>query len=272
MASPIVVDKTGAGPAPSHEDVAAVLNSIFTAKLSHSSVEAAYALTTLLQNSVGFRGLQSYGILDEIKKAAADKKNPGRREGAMNALGALFEKMPPAQRLTEVVFLIQEETAVLLALDALSDKTGTVKESAQYALDSLFNNLGAEAKVFGLLPVLIKYLGKKSGKWQGAVGALELIGRMADKAKMGMESLEVEREKDVLREAMGKKLAKLIPVVENGMHDLKNEVIFFLCLAVGKPLISRTGRQASVEDHEQPYYTPTERRHRPTDTPPCQVH
>ena len=29
---------------------------------------------------------------------------------------------------------------------------------------------------------------------------------MADKAKMGMESFDVEKEKDVLREAMGKKL------------------------------------------------------------------
>jgi elongation factor 3 len=47
---------------------------------------------------------------------------------------------------------------------------------------------------------------------------------MADKAKMGMEALEVEKEKDVLREAMGKKLEGLIPVVENGMHDLKSEV------------------------------------------------
>ena len=41
---------------------------------------------------------------------------------------------------------------------------------------------------------------------------------------MGMESLEVEKEKDVLRDAMGKKLEGLIPIVEAGMHDLKSEV------------------------------------------------
>jgi elongation factor 3 len=224
MAPAIVVDKASAAPAPSQEDVSAFISSIVTAKTSHASVDAAYALTTLLQNSVGFRGLTGYGILDELKKSAANKKDAVQREGAMNALGAFFERLPRTQRLTEVIFLVKDEGLVPLTLDLLADKTGSVKESAKYALDSLFENLSAEAKVFGLLPVLTKYLGKKSGKWQGAAFAYELIGRMADKAKMGMESLEVEKEKDVLREAMGKKLAGLIPLVEAGMHDLKSEV------------------------------------------------
>ncbi|CAN9159330.1 unnamed protein product [Alternaria alternata] len=167
-------------------------------------------------NSVGFRGLTGYGILEEIKKSAANKKDAVRREGAMNALGAFFERLPRTQRLTEVIFLVQDAALVPLALDLLADKTASVKESAQ--------NLSAEAKIWGLLPVLTQYLGKKSGKWQGAAFAYELIGRMADKAKMGMESLEVEKEKDVLRDAMGKKLEGLIPIVEAGMHDLKSEV------------------------------------------------
>jgi elongation factor 3 len=224
MASAIMVDKAGFAPPPSQDDISSLFASIFTAKTSHASVEAAYALTTLLQNSVGFRGLKGYGVLDEIKKAAGDKKNAIRREGAMNALGALFERFPRAQKLGEVIFLVQEEGLVALTLDSLSDKAAPVRESAKYALDALFDNLSAEAKVFGLMPALVKYLGKKSGKWQGAVGGYELLGRMADKAKMGMESLEIETEKDVLREAMGKKLERLIPLVEAGMHDLKSEV------------------------------------------------
>ncbi|KAG9199537.1 hypothetical protein G6514_008395 [Epicoccum nigrum] len=224
MASPIVVDKTGAAPAPSVEDVQAFLSSIVTAKTSHASVDAAYALTEVLLNSVGFRGLASYGVLDSLKKSAANKKDPVQREGGMNGIGALFERFPRAQKLSEVIFLVQDETLIALTLDSLSDKAAPVRESAKYALDQLFDNLSAEAKIFGLLPALQKYLGKKSGKWQGAVGALEMIGRMADKAKMGMESLEVEQEKDVLREAMGKKLEALIPIVENFMHDLKSEV------------------------------------------------
>jgi elongation factor 3 len=183
---------------------------------------------------VGFRGLHAYGILNEVKKSAASKKDPVQREGAMNALGAMFERLPRTQKLTEVIFMLQDETLVPSVLDALADKTASVRESAKYALDALFDNLSAEAKIFGLLPVLSKYLGKKSGKWQGAVTALELIGRMADKAKMGMEALEVEQEKDVLREAMGKKLEGLIPVVDNGMHDLKSEV----CISTA-PLTTR---------------------------------
>ncbi|ORX97355.1 P-loop containing nucleoside triphosphate hydrolase protein [Clohesyomyces aquaticus] len=224
MAPAIIVNKAGAGPVPSQEDVSAILSAVFASKTSHASVEAAYGLSTLLQNSVGFRGLKGYGVLDEIKKAAADKKSPIRREGSVNALGALFERFPRAIRLGEVMMLVQEEGLVATTLDLLSDKTPAVRESAKYALDALFENLGPEAKVVGLLPLLVKYLGKKSGKWQGAVGAFELIGRMADKAKMGMESIEVEKEKDVLREAMGKRLEGLIPVVEGGMHDLKTEV------------------------------------------------
>ena len=225
MTPSIVVSKSpDDAPPPSYEDVASVFLTAVTAKSSKESVDAAYALSTLLQNSVGFRGLTGYGVLDAIKKAAVDKKDAVRREGAMNVLGALFERLPPVERLTEVVFLHLDEGLVPLALDALADKTPAVKESAKYALDALFNDLGPEARALGLLPVLVKYLGKKTGKWQGAVEAFSLLGSMADKAKMGMESAEAERKKDVLREAMGKHLERLIPVVEGGMHDLKTEV------------------------------------------------
>ncbi|KAK5016779.1 [NU+] prion formation protein 1 [Cryomyces antarcticus] len=224
MAPAVTISKSGSATAPSLEDITAVTNTIFTTSQSQESLDASYALTNLLLESVGFRGLQEYGILDEIKKAAGDKKNPGRREGAMFALGALFERFPVQQPLSEVVFLLQEDYVVPLALDALADKNSSVRESAQYALDAFFNNLKPEALAIGLLPAVVKYLGKKTGKWQGTVGGYATIGRMADKAKMGMGSREEEQVKDILREAMGKRLEGLIPVVEAGMHDLKSEV------------------------------------------------
>lgn len=211
------------GVPPTQEEISSFLDTIFKAQTSQASLDGAYALTNLIMNSVGFRGLRGYGILDEVKKAAADKKDGSKRESAMIILGALFEKFPAAQRVSEVVFLLNDG-GVAPALDALADKGAVVRESAQYALDALFSNLTPESMVVGLLPALSKYLGKRSGKWQGAIGAYELIGRMADKAKLGMGNKEEESQKDVLRESMGKKLAGLIPVVEAGMHDLKGEV------------------------------------------------
>ena len=213
------------GVPPTQEEISSLLDTIFSAQTSQASVDAAYALCNLLLNSVGVRGLFVYNILDAVRKGATDKKDGARRESAMNLLGALFERFPPAQPISEVVFLIQEGGVVAQALDILADKGTQVKESAQYALDAFFANLSPESLVVGLLPALQRYLGKRSGKWQGIVGAYELIGRMADKAKIGLGSKEEERLKDLLRESMGKKLAGLIPVVEAGMHDLKPEVL-----------------------------------------------
>lgn len=178
----------------------------------------------MLLQSVGYRGFRAYGILDEIRKAAADKKDGSRRESAMNLLGALFERFPPAQPLSEVVFLVQDGGILAPAFDALADKGAVVRDAAQYALDELFKNLSPEALVVGLIPVVSQYLGKRTGKWQGTVGAYKILEKMADKAKMGLGSKEEEKIKDFLRESMGKHLAGLIPIVEAGMHDLKTEV------------------------------------------------
>ena len=222
MAANTVV--TSKSAPPSQDDVATITKTIYTSKTSQESLDAAYTLTDILLNSVGFRGLKEYGIVQEIKAAASDKKTPSRREGAMFAMGALFERFPPKDKVSEVVFLLQENYLLPLALDAMADKASSVREGARYALDTMFDNLGPEAKVCGLLPVLISYLGKRTGKWQGTVAAYELVGRMADKAKMGMGSLEEEQSKDILREVMGQRLDVLIPIVESGMHDLKSEV------------------------------------------------
>ena len=256
--TPVIVVKSSESSAPPTEDeISSILTAIFTSKTSQASLDASYSLTTVLQNSIGFRGFKGYGILDEIKKAAADKKNPVRREGSMFALGALFERFPRHQRLSEVIFLLQEEHLVPLALDALSDKVSTIRDSAQYALDALFDNLEPEAKVAGLLPVLVKYLGRKSGKWQGTVGAFELLGRMADKAKMGIGSAVEEKDKDILRDSMGRKLEGLIPVVEGGMHDLKAEVSRLNSTGFTKDTNSKyTGCETSSENYGLSHNSP----------------
>src|SRR5580700_11693554 len=155
---------------PTQAEISSLLDTIFNAQTSAASIDASYALCELLLNSVGFRGLYNYGILTEIKKAAADKKSGARKESAQNLLGALFERFPPRQTISEVTFLLQDGGMVPYALDALADKGAVVRDAAQYALDALFANLSSEALVVGLLPVLSQYLAKKTGKWQGTVG------------------------------------------------------------------------------------------------------
>lgn len=225
MPHPVTPPSNDAPPPPSQEVVSSLLNTIFTAQTSAASVDACYGLCELLLNSVGTIGLQQYSILPEIKKAAADKKSGLKRESSQNLLGAIFERFPPRQPLSEVVLLVQDGGIISCALDALADKGSVVRESAQYGLDALFGNLSAEALVTGLLPALTEYLARKANKWQGTVGALKLMQKMADKAQLSLgASKEEASEKDLLREAMGAKLAGLIPIVENGMHDLKSEV------------------------------------------------
>lgn len=212
------------GIPPPAEDVTAILNTIFSADKAQDSLDAAYGLTEALMKSIGARGLLGYNLISEIKKAANDKKNGGQRESVMFVLGAWFERFPRDQPLSEIVFLVHDGGLLSLALDGLADKGSSVRESAQYAIDELFKNLEPESLVVGMLPALQKYLAKPTGKWQGTVGAYTIMGKMANKAKMGTGSREEEEAKDVLRESMGRMLKELIPVVEGGMHDLKAEV------------------------------------------------
>ncbi|KAI1867664.1 hypothetical protein JX265_007466 [Neoarthrinium moseri] len=225
VSPPIMIAKSGSTTPPPPE-IAAYRDTAFNASSSQASIDAAYALCAqLLETPGGYRGLQQYGILDDVKKAAADKKSGLKREGAQNLLGALFEKLPSQQPLSQVSFLVEDHAVLGCALDALSDKGTVVRDAAQYGIDALFSHLSAEALVVGLLPALITYLSKKTGKWQGRVGALKLMQKMADKAKMEIGcTKEQALEKDLLREAMGEKLARLIPIVEGDMHDLKAEV------------------------------------------------
>lgn len=225
--NPPTVVANGAATPPSQADVSAFLDAVFNAKTSNASVDAAYGLCDLLLNSpsVGFRGLEQYGILAEIKKAAADKKSGLKRESAQNLLGAIFERFPARQPASEVSLLVKNGGMIACAFDALADKGAVVREAAQYGLDALFNQLKPEAMVVGLLPALEAYLSKRTGKWQGTVGALKMMQKMADKAKLEIGGTKEEaHEKDVLREVMGAKLAALIPLVEEGMHDLKSDV------------------------------------------------
>ncbi|KAJ2897953.1 hypothetical protein MKZ38_004282 [Zalerion maritima] len=232
MTIPIVIAPDGSTYPPSQQDVSGHLDTVFSPEAtSDSSVQAAYQICDLfLDNvSVQWRGLADYNVITAVKKAAAekkDKKSVKKREGAQNILGAIFEKFPPRCPTSEAVLLLDDSAnLVSVALDGLSDKDAVVRKAAEWGIHFVFSNLSPEALVCGLLPCLTKYLGNRSAKWQGSVGALQLLQRMADKSKVEIGSTKEQAdEKDLLREAMGSKLASLIPIVESGMHDLKSEV------------------------------------------------
>lgn len=219
-----VVSKTPSTVPPTTEEISSLLNTIFSAETSQHSLDASYALTNLLIQSVGCAGLLNYNVLAEAKRAAADKKNGAKRESAMLIIGALFERFPREHPLSEVLFLLHDGGVLNVVLEALGDKGAVVRDAAQYALDALFACLSSEAIVNALVPALQQFLSKGTGKWQGFVGAYKLLEKIAVKAQIGRGTKEEERQKDLLREAMGRTLKELIPIVESGMHDLKNEV------------------------------------------------
>ena len=221
--APTVVPKFSTN-APSLEDVSSLSQTIYSSDKSQASLDASYALVSLLSNSVGIQGLTAFGLVGEVKKCATDKKSIGKREGAMFLIGAVFEKFPTQQPISEAVLLFELPDLLYLSLDALADKQSSVRQAAQYALDELYQHLGPESKATALLPLIEQYQQKRTGKWQGSVGAFRMVERMAEDAKIGTGSQDEEALKDILREAMGRRLEGLIPVVEAGMHDLKNEV------------------------------------------------
>lgn len=105
-AMPTMISKSAdySGIPPATEDVEPILHTLFNAEKAQDSLDAAYGLTETLIKSVGARGLVSYNLIPEIRKAASEKKNGAKRESAMFILGALFERFPRQQPLSEVVF------------------------------------------------------------------------------------------------------------------------------------------------------------------------
>lgn len=200
-------------------DFIPALETIFNAKTSQESLDGSLALC----NDIAANPLAAHHVVSEllplVSKAATDKKNPGKRESAMIIYGALYESVLIKAPATEVL-LVQETLHPVL--DGLADKEAFVRESAQYAVDALLKLLGQPSLVSGFLKALESYIKNQNGKFQGKVTALNAISKLAEKA---VKAYDTEGE-IFLRDVMGRELEGLIPVVENAMHDMKNDVGF----------------------------------------------
>lgn len=198
-------------------DVSPYIAAIFEAKTSQESLDGAVALCKqILANPESAHHVLA-DVLPHAAKAAADKKSGNYRESAMIIYGALYETLPLKAPITEA-FLVEDTMGNVF--DGLADKGAVVRESAQYAIDAIIGILGQPALVSGLLGAVERYLGTSNAKWQGKVGALQVIGKLAEKALKAY----VDQGEVFLKDVLGRELEGLIPVVESGMHDMKNEV------------------------------------------------
>ncbi|KAF3902400.1 hypothetical protein ABW20_dc0107206 [Dactylellina cionopaga] len=215
MTTTIHMKEPANGSLMSEEDIPALLDEIFTASTSQGCLDAANKTFSLLvAQPFTFRSLERFKILPLLAAAAADKKDGTKRESAMIAYSSLYSIFISNARCTEPLLLNTLE----ICLDGLADKGAVVKESAQYSVDTMFSLLPIEALVSALLPVLMEYLKRPATKWQGKIGALKLIAKLAKKA------IGQDEEARISFEIIASKLEELIPVVESGMHDLKSEV------------------------------------------------
>ncbi|KAF3941637.1 hypothetical protein ABW19_dt0200433 [Dactylella cylindrospora] len=215
MTTTIHMKEPANGSIMMEQDIHGLVNEMFTAATSQGCLDAANKLFAILvAQPYTFRSLERFNVLPTLSAAAADKKDGTKRESAMIAYSSLYSVFVPESRCTEPLLLNTLE----ICLDGLADKGAVVKESAQYSVDTFFSLLPVEALVCRLLPTLMEYLERPATKWQGKIGALQLVAKLAKKA------VGRDEEARISFEIIGSKLEQLIPVVESGMHDLKAEV------------------------------------------------
>ena len=117
----------------------------------------------------GISSLKAYGVMDAVKAAVEDKKNPDAREGALMAfellnlrLGRLFEPY--------VIHVLP------MLLVCFGDQSEHVREATISAARAVMGQLSAQG-VKLVLPALMK--GLEDNAWRTKQGSVQLMGAMA---------------------------------------------------------------------------------------------
>lgn len=205
---------------PIRQGSLSVVTEIFAAQTPQASLHASYANADRFVLLGGIQALRANGVLAQIKYPFTHKANRTRREPAMPALGAFFDRFLRSEVLSEVVFLL-EQNLVPLVLDAMADKDAAVREAAKYALLTLVDILSPEALLVALLPILLNYIRKNTTKWQGVAEVFTLISRMARGAV-----IHASGRAQILRKYVESRLEDLIPLVADAVLDLNPEVMY----------------------------------------------
>lgn len=183
------------------------LDALYKAPSAAECQKAADGLAEYI-NQHGLRTIESEAIIPSLIKAARNKRNGYEREAAAIGLSAIFTKVAGKNSpspLGAEPWLLPQTLPVLL--DLYADKGDVVVEAAQTAVSYLLALPPAEA-VPEVLETLYSVLESSSSKWQTKVGALKIIGKLADSRD----------------EQIGEQLPMLIPYLTNAMHETKAEI------------------------------------------------
>lgn len=164
-------------------------------------------LATYVNEQGGLRLIASEGILDALLAAMRSKKSAEERERGAIGLGAIITKVAgpnaPVPGGGEP-WLLPNLPALL---ELYAEKHEGARNAAESAASALATGVPHES-IFALLPELYRVIQGSGGRWQSKVGALKLMGRLAD----------------IAPEQVGDELAHMTPVLTEAMHETKAEV------------------------------------------------
>lgn len=145
-------------------------------------------------------------VLTQLATFAANKKSGYERESAAVGLHALATHLK-----TAAGPLLLPSLGVLL--DLYSDKGDVVRLAATAAVRAILALFPPEA-TRPVMRELLTAVAGEGGKWKTKVGALDAVRRWVEE-----KSKKADRAEYVAAE-----LARVLPTIENAMHDTKSEV------------------------------------------------
>lgn len=149
----------------------------------------------------GPSAIKSTGFTDAVVKALSDKKSPGAREGAAEAVTAVSKA---AAQALEPFFIDSGLYAALV--ETFADKIPAVRTAAIQAVRSFVANANAWAAGL-LLPALLHQI-KTAGKWQVKTGALTILDQLVASAPQQTAKL----------------MPDIVPVLSEAIWDTKADV------------------------------------------------
>ncbi|KAI0270293.1 P-loop containing nucleoside triphosphate hydrolase protein [Russula aff. rugulosa BPL654] len=149
----------------------------------------------------GPSAIKSTGFIDAVVKALNDKKSPGAREGAAEAVTAVSKA---AAKALEPFFIDSGLYAALV--ETFADKMPAVRTAAVEAVRSFVANANPWAAGL-LLPALLHQI-KTAGKWQVKTGSLTILDQLVVSAPQQTAKL----------------MPDIVPILSEAIWDTKADV------------------------------------------------